>query len=41
MGALIDKDLISPCVVIYEQMGMGSLDTYVTDFETQLLDASR
>jgi hypothetical protein len=28
-------------VTIYEQMGMGSLEVYIADFETALLDSSR
>jgi hypothetical protein len=29
------------CVTIFEQMGMGSLEVYIADFETALLDSSR
>lgn len=40
-GAMIDKALIKSCIEVYEKMGMGTLDAYVADFETQLLTATR
>mmetsp|Transcript_27867 Transcript_27867/g.46836 ORF Transcript_27867/g.46836 Transcript_27867/m.46836 type:complete len:789 (-) Transcript_27867:312-2678(-) len=40
-GAMTDRELVRKCILVYETMGMGSLDAYVADFETQLLDATR
>ena len=40
-GAVIDKELIKSSIQVYEKMGMGTLDAYVTDFETQLLESTR
>lgn len=40
-GGVVDKELIKSSVEIYEQMGMGTLDAYVSDFETQLLEATQ
>ena len=37
----IDRDLIKKSVQIFEAMGIGSLDAYVTDHETPLIDVSR
>lgn len=38
---VIDRGLIRSCIQIYEGMGLKSLDTYVADFETQLLSSTR
>ena len=38
---MIDKELIKSSIQVYEKMGMGTLDAYVTDFETQLLESTR
>lgn len=40
-GGVIDRDLIRQCVQIYEQMGMGSLDAYISDLEVPLLESTR
>lgn len=40
-GGVIDRGLIRSCIQIYEAMGMKSLDTYVADFETQLLASTK
>ena len=40
-GGVVDKALIKSSVEIYELMGMNSLDAYVSDFETQLLEATQ
>jgi cullin 1 len=40
-GEIINKDLILNTVKLYESMGMGSLDTYNNDLETQLLESTR
>ncbi len=32
-GAIIDSDLMMSCLDIFANMGMGTLDTYYTDFE--------
>lgn len=40
-GGVIDKALIKSSIEIYESMGMNSLDAYVSDFETQLLEATQ
>lgn len=40
-GSTVEKELIKASVQIYEEMGMGTLDAYVTDFEVQLLEATR
>lgn len=39
-GGVVDKALIKSSIEIYEMMGMNSLDAYVSDFETQLLEAT-
>lgn len=40
-GEIIDKTLVKNIIELYEQMGMGSLDSYTNDFEQPLLDATR
>ncbi|KAK1740548.1 cullin family protein [Skeletonema marinoi] len=40
-GEIIDKTLVKNIIELYEQMGMGSLDSYTNDLETPLLDATR
>lgn len=40
-GAIVDKELLRSSVQIFETMGMGSLDAYVTDFETQFTESTR
>lgn len=40
-GQMIDRDLIHSCVELYEAMGMGTLDAYISDLETKFLSASR
>lgn len=40
-GGMVEKELIKASIQIYEEMGMGTLDAYVSDFETQLLEATR
>ncbi|KAL7437071.1 hypothetical protein ACHAXM_007132 [Skeletonema potamos] len=40
-GEIIDKTLVKNIVELYEQMGMGSLDSYTNDLEQPLLDATR
>jgi cullin 1 len=36
-GHIVDKTLIRSIIELYESMGMGTLDTYNNDFETELL----
>ena len=38
---IIDKTLVKNIVELYEQMGMGSLDSYTNDLEKPFLDATR
>lgn len=40
-GEIIDKTLVKNIVELYEQMGMGTLDSYTSDLEQPLLDATR
>lgn len=40
-GAIIDKALVKSIVDLYASMGMGSLDSYVSDLEQPLLEATR
>ena len=40
-GLDADKNLIKSIVAVYETMGMDSLDTYITDLETPLLEQTR
>jgi len=40
-GEIIDKTLVKNIIELYEQMGMGSLDSYTNDLEQPLLDATR
>ena len=40
-GLDTDKNLIKSIVAVYETMGMDSLDTYMTDLETPLLEQTR
>jgi cullin 1 len=40
-GVLANKDLMKSCVCLFEAMGMGTLDVYVSDFESLLLTSSR
>jgi len=40
-GEIIDKTLIKNTVELYEQMGMGGLDTYIEDLESKLLESTR
>jgi len=40
-GRVIDRDLIKKCIDVYVKMGMGNLDSYESDFEAPLLEASR
>merc|ERR1712194_292815 len=37
---IIDRSLVKNIVQLYEQMGIGGLDTYSTDLEIQFLEAS-
>lgn len=38
---MVDKTLIKKIVELYENIGMGNLDSYTNDLETPLLDATR
>lgn len=40
-GSMVDKTLIKKIVELYENIGMGNLDSYTNDLETPLLDATR
>ena len=40
-GAIIDKGLVKSIVELYENMGMGSLDSYTADLEEPLLNSTR
>jgi len=40
-GEIIDKTLVKSIVELYESMGMGSLESYTSDLETPLLEATR
>lgn len=40
-GNIIDKSLVKKIVELYEAMGMGTLDAYQTDFETDLVEKTR
>lgn len=40
-GTVVKDELIRKCVLIFESMGMGSLDTYINDFEIHLLESTR
>ena len=40
-GEIIDKSLVKAIVELYESMGIGSLDTYNTDLEVPMLEATR
>ena len=40
-GVVIDRYIIKNCIENYVSMGMGNLDVYEQDFETQLLEATR
>lgn len=40
-GEIIDKTLVKNIVELYEQMGMGSLDSYTNDLEAPLLEGTR
>merc|ERR1719253_594595 len=40
-GKIIDKTLIKSIVELYENMGMGSLDSYTLDLEAPLLENTR
>ena len=40
-GGTIDRSLIRSCIQLFEDMGMGSLDVYVADFEQSLLESTR
>uniref|UniRef100_A0A7S1VSX6 Cullin family profile domain-containing protein n=2 Tax=Grammatophora oceanica TaxID=210454 RepID=A0A7S1VSX6_9STRA len=40
-GEIIDKSLIKSIVELFESMGMGSLEAYVADLETPLLESTR
>lgn len=40
-GVLANKDLMKSSVLMFEAMGMNSLDVYVNDFETPLLTSTR
>ena len=40
-GDIIDKTLVKKTVALYEAMGITSLEAYVEDMETPLLDATR
>jgi len=40
-GNMIDKTIIKTNIELYENIGMGNLESYVGDFETPLLDRTR
>lgn len=40
-GTIVNKQLIRSCIEVYETMGMGTLDSYISDFETQLLESTK
>ena len=40
-GMIIDKSLIKSIVELYEHMGMGTLEAYISDLEEPLLDNTR
>jgi len=40
-GNTVDRGLIKSCIKIFEDMGMGSLSAYTTDFEAQLLESTK
>ena len=40
-GNMIDKTIIKTNIELYENIGMGNLESYTSDFETPLLDRTR
>ena len=40
-GNMIDKSIIKTNIELYENIGMGNLESYTSDFETPLLDRTR
>lgn len=40
-GKIIDKTLVKSIVELYENMGMGTLDSYTSDLENPLLESTR
>eukprot|EP00613_Pedinella_sp_CCMP2098_P057863 CAMPEP_0171851480 /NCGR_PEP_ID=MMETSP0992-20121227/21049_1 /TAXON_ID=483369 /ORGANISM="non described non described, Strain CCMP2098" /LENGTH=612 /DNA_ID=CAMNT_0012471393 /DNA_START=116 /DNA_END=1951 /DNA_ORIENTATION=- len=40
-GAVVDRQLLKQCVMLFEAMGMGCLDAYNLDFEENLLRSTK
>ena len=40
-GGEVDRDLLRQCVEVFDAMGMGTLEVYVSDFEDHLLVSTR